>query len=280
MERAPVTCILCGNQKRELLIEKKPWKVYRCPKCGLGFLDPRPSQDEIESLYGSVYFSQTYGKCLDPNSHEFIKRLRREKHRIQFIKTIKRSGKLLDIGCGYGYFLAACQKVGYKVHGLDVSERAGQYAVKKLGIPVTIGNISDVTFPFRNFDVISMWHSLEHTPDPHLTLRKAKSWLKRDGILAIDVPNYQGTDAQQKWQQWDDWSLPYHFWHFTLQCLTQLLKKHGLRVIKSKDYHSEVVKEKLSHIPIISLFARLIAKMYSGTSIAIISKLEKENDNL
>jgi 2-polyprenyl-3-methyl-5-hydroxy-6-metoxy-1,4-benzoquinol methylase len=274
MERAPETCILCGNQKRELLIEKKSWKVYRCPRCGLGFLDPRPSHEEIESLYGSAYFSQRYDEGLNPDSPEFNKRLSREKHRIKFIKTIKRFGNVLDIGCGYGYFLAACQKNGYQVNGLDFSEWASQYAVQKLGIPVTIGKISDVAFPPQNFDVISMWHSLEHTPDPHLALQKAKSWLKRDGILVVDVPNYEGTDAQQKWQQWDDWSLPYHFWHFTLQCLTQLLKKHGFRVIKSKDYHSEVVKEKLSRIPVISIFARLIAKMYSGTSIAVISRLE------
>lgn len=274
MERAPKTCILCGTKKRELLIQKESWKVYRCTKCRLGFLDPRPSYEEIENLYDNGYFLQRYGKGLDPDSYEFINRLRGEKHRIQFIKTIKRSGNLLDIGCGYGYFLAACKKEGYEVGGLDISERATQYAVQKLGIPVTIGKISDVSFPFHNFDVISMWHSLEHTPDPHMALQKAKSWLKSDGILVVDVPNYEGTDAQQKWQQWDDWSLPYHFWHFTFQSLAQLLNKHGFRIIKRKDYHSDVVKEKLSHIPIIRLFARLIAKMYSGTSIAVISELE------
>ena len=274
MERAPETCILCGNQKRELLIEKESWKVYRCTRCGLGFLDPRPSHEEIESLYGSAYFSQRYDEGLNLDSPEFNKRLSREKHRIKFIKTIKRFGNVLDIGSGYGYFLAACQKDGYQVNGLDFSEWASQYAVQKLGIPVTVGKISDVAFPPQNFDVISMWHSLEHTPDPHLTLQKAKSWLKRDGILVVDVPNYEGTDAQQRWKQWDGWSLPYHFWHFTFQSLTQLLNKYDFKIIKSKNYHSEVVKEKLSRIPVISIFARLIAKMYSGTSIAVISRLE------
>lgn len=274
MERAPERCILCGNQKRELLVEKESWKVYRCPRCGLGFLDPRPSHEGIESLYGSAYFSQRYDEGLNPNSQEFNKRISREKHRIKFIKTIKRFGNVLDIGCGYGYFLAACQKDGYQVNGLDFSEWASQYAVQKLGIPVTIGKISDVAFPPQNFDVISMWHSLEHTPDPHLALQKAKSWLKRDGILVVDVPNYEGTDAQQRWKQWDDWSLPFHFWHFTFQSLTQLLNKYDFKVIKSKNYHSDVVKEKLSRIPVISIFARLIAKMFSGTSIAVISRLE------
>ena len=63
---------------------------------------------------------------------------------------------------------------------------------------MTIG-IGDVHFPSQNFDIITMWHSLEHTPNPHMALKRAKSWLKQDGILAIDVPNYNGTDARYKW---------------------------------------------------------------------------------
>lgn len=181
---------------------------------------------------------------------------------------------MLDIGCGYGYFLDACRRQGYKVHGLDVSKWAVRYAIEKIGLEITIGKVDEITFPYNSFDIITVWHSLEHTPDPHMALQKAKSWLKPEGILVIDVPNYEGTDAQKIWHDWDDWSLPYHYWHFTFSSLTRLLSQHGFKVIKHKDYHSDVVKEKLKRIPIVSLFARLIAKMYSGTSVAVIAKLE------
>lgn len=90
----------------------------------------------------------------------------------------------------------------------------------------------------------------------------------------VDIPNYKGTDAQHMWQEWDGWSLPYHFWHFTFESVTQLLQKHGFRIIKSKDYHSDVVKEKLRCIPVVGVFARLISRIYSGHSIAIIAKLD------
>jgi len=273
VERAPETCILCQTIEREFLIEKDDWKVYRCPVCGLGFLDPRPSENEIENLYRSEYFSQRYDQGIDPSSKQYQKRLSAEQHRTKFIKSVKRSGNLLDIGCGYGYFLDACRRQGYQVQGLDVSDWAARYAIDILGISITIGKIGDIALPSASLDIITMWHFLEHAPDPHTALQKAKSWLKPDGILVIDVPNYEGTDAQKNWRDWDDWSLPYHYWHFTFSSLTRLLSQHGFKVIKHKDYHSDVVKEKLKRIPIVSLFARLIAKMYSGTSVAVIAKL-------
>ena len=274
MESAPETCILCQTSERELLIVKDGWKVHRCPTCGLGFLDPRPSESEIEGLYRSDYFSERYDGGIDPDSPQYKKRLSGEQHRTKFIKAIKRSGHLLDIGCGYGYFLDASRREGYQVQGLDVSEWAAQYAIEKLNLSMTIGKIGDVHFPSQSFDIITMWHSLEHTPNPHMALQRAKSWLKKDGILVIDIPNYEGTDARRIWHEWDGWSLPYHYWHFTSKSLKQLLSHHGFTVIKHKDYHSDVVKEKLKRIPIISLFARLIAKLYSGTSVAVIAKLE------
>jgi 2-polyprenyl-3-methyl-5-hydroxy-6-metoxy-1,4-benzoquinol methylase len=230
----------------------------------------------MEKLYSSEYFSSHYDGGLDPNSPQFSKRLSWETHRTRFIKKVKRSGRLLDVGCGYGYFLAHCKGQGYEVNGLDVSDWAAQYAIEKLGLPVTIGQIADVTFPPQGFDIITMWHFLEHTPDPHLALQKAKSWLKTDGILVVDVPNYEGTDAQHMWEEWTGWSLPYHLWHFTLGNLRQLLHKHGFTVIKSKNYHSDAIKEKLRRIPVVSLFARPIAKMYSGTSVAVIAGLETQ----
>ena len=274
MERAPEICILCQTSEREILIQTENWIVYRCRTCGLGFLDPRPSESEIEDLYRSDYFSERYDGGIDPESPQYKKRLSGEQHRTKFIKSIKNSGYLLDIGCGYGYFLDASRRKGYKVHGLDVSEWAAQYAVEKLGLSMTIGKIGDVHFPSQNFDIITMWHSLEHTPNPHMALQKSKSCLKKDGILVIDVPNYEGTDARKIWHEWNDWSLPYHYWHFTPKSLRQLLSKNGFILIKHKNYHSDIVKEKLKRIPIINLFARLIAKLYSGTSVAVIAKLE------
>ena len=275
MKRAPETCILCQTPERELLIRQDNWNVYRCPTCELGFLDPRPSENEIERLYREAYFSEQYDKGIGLASPEYPKRLRGETHRTRFIKSVKPSGRLLDIGCGYGYFLAACREAGYDAEGTDVSEWAAQHAAENLNISVAVGKINDIHYDFKCFDIITMWHFLEHSPDPHLVLRKVRTWLKPDGILVVDVPNYNGTDARYKWEGWVGWQLPYHYWHFTFNSLKLLLYQHGFRILKHKNYHSEVVKENLKRIPIVRLFARLIAKRYSGTSVAVIAKLER-----
>ena len=273
MEKAPEFCILCGARDRETLIKMDSWHVYKCSSCGLGFLDPRPSKEDIAKLYDKDYCEDQFVEGGEIGSPEFKKRLSLETHRVRFFRGLKRKGKILDIGCGYGYFLAACRTMyGYDVHGLDISGWAAHYAAEKLGLSLTVGEIDTVNLPPKSYDVITMWHFLEHTRDPRETILKAMDLLKKDGILVIDVPNYDGTDARKNWGNWVGWQLPYHFYHFTPHTLEKLLRLCGLCLLKAKDYHSETVKVALKRIPVVSIFARLISKMYSGHSIAVVAK--------
>jgi predicted SAM-dependent methyltransferase len=116
-----------------------------------------------------------------------------------------------------------------------------------------------------------MWHFLEHTAEPGRCIGKVREWLKEDGILVVDVPNYEGTDAQIMWDTWYGWQVPYHLYHFTPSTLELLLSEHGFEIKKRKSYHSECIKENLKKYPVVSLFARLIAKYYSGTSYAVVA---------
>jgi 2-polyprenyl-3-methyl-5-hydroxy-6-metoxy-1,4-benzoquinol methylase len=277
VENAPKHCILCGNANRFPLFEREPWHVYACCRCGLGFLDPRPSQKDLKNLYNDEYFDQNYDKGADPDTPEFRKMLSLKSSHIRFFRRHKPKGRLLDIGCGYGYFLAACREKGYDVQGLDISDWAVRYATDKLLLPVAVGDPGDHALFQKEFDVITMWHFLEHTPDPHGALRSAKAWLKKDGLLVAEVPNYEGTDARKRWHNWEGWCLPHHLWHFTEKTLTMLLRMHSLRTIRTKDYHSDYVKNRLKRIPVVGLFARNIAKRYSGTGVAILSKHDSES---
>jgi hypothetical protein len=101
---------------------------------------------------------------------------------------------------------------------------------------------------------------------------KVRSWLKPEGILVIEVPNYIGTDALNEADQWIGWQIPFHLFHFTPQALAKLLEQSGFRIVKFKDFHSETVKNTLKEYPIISLFARTIAKFFSGHSIAVVAQ--------
>lgn len=274
MEHAPSKCILCNSSRRTLLFQQDEWIVYKCADCGLGFLDPRPIKNELQNFYQNAYFSSHYDEGLKIDSSVMKRRISQEDHRIKFFRNFKKHGKVLDIGCGMGYFLYACRIYGYEVEGVDVSDDSAFYVRNELKIPVTTGSIEEINFKDDSIDIITMWHSLEHTPDPRKHLKKAWNWLKQDGFLVVDVPNHEGTDAKKTWNSWDGWDLPYHLYHFTPKTLINILSQHGFKTCRTKDYHSQHTKEKFERIPVINLFARIIAKCYSGQSFAVVAKKE------
>lgn len=265
-------CILCGSDKRSLIYSKDHWNIYKCDDCSLGILNPRPNEDKLTALYQQEYFQSNYNDKLLLDSPEMKQRLKQEKHRVRFFHKFKKTGKVLDIGCGRGYFLLACREGGYEVEGIDISTDASIYVSNELKIPVHIGDVSSINLPEKSFDVITMWHSLEHTVDPNVYTQSARRWLKDDGLLVVDVPNYASHDAVKTWNNWLGWQIPYHFYHFTKSSLFLLLRKHGFSVIREKHYLSEYLKQKLEDAFVPSFLARIIAKFYSGHSFAVIAK--------
>jgi 2-polyprenyl-3-methyl-5-hydroxy-6-metoxy-1,4-benzoquinol methylase len=265
-------CILCGSSQRSLIYTKDEWKVYKCDNCGLGILNPLPDGDELTALYQKDYFLSHYDNELVLDSPEMEKRLSQQKHRLRFFRKFKKKGKVLDVGCGCGYFLLACRKKGYDVAGIDISPDAAAYVNKELNIPVYTGEFSNIELPDKTYDVITMWHSLEHIDDPFLCIQNARKWLKDKGILVIDVPNHDGYDARKLSQKWSQWDLPFHFHHFTPRSLALLLEKHSFTIIRKKSYLSEYVKDKLQKAALPSTLARIIARFYSGGSYAVVAK--------
>lgn len=272
MEKASKPCLLCGTSEKELLIQLGEWKVYRCRQCGLGVLEPRPSAAELDSLYRNSYFVTRYDEGVAPGSDAMRKRLSWERHRIRFFHPFLKHGHILDIGSGRGYFLLACKEHGYQAEGFDVSEDAAEYVRNTLKIPVATGAIEGAPFKEKSFDLITIWHALEHVENPRSYFENAHRWLRPGGLLVVDVPNYLSTDALKYGEAWDGWSLPYHFYHFTPKALDKLLEQQGFTVIRRKTYHSEWIKNRLRQIPVLGLFARLIAKMYTGTSYAVVAR--------
>jgi len=272
MQDAYKNCILCGSPEREPLIRQGEWNVLRCKGCGLGVLDPHPDQRELSDLYQTHYLEDLYGVGFEVGSAGMKKRLSQETHRIRFFRRAKRSGKLLDIGCGMGYFLAACRDWGYDVEGMDISEDSAIYVRDHLRLPVSVGTVDEIDYPRASFDVVTMWHFLEHARDPRIYLQKARNWLKPGGLLVVDVPNYTSTDARNAWQNWKGWHLPFHLYHFTPETLRGLLAKEDFRVIRRKSYLSESVKERLERKMLPHAIARLIAGFYSGHSFAVVAR--------
>jgi SAM-dependent methyltransferase len=275
MEKANSSCILCGCSRRGLIYNRDQWHVFKCANCGLGVLDPRPGKEELDKLYAQDYFQSHYNSPLPLFSAEMKKRLKEENHRLRFIRRFKPRGKILDVGCGRGYFLLACRETGYEVEGIDISDAAAAHVTAEYKIPVHLGHIDQIILPAGSFDAVTMWHSLEHTSDPNLCMQTIGKWLKNDGVLIVDVPNYEGYDARMNWPDWPHWDLPYHFYHFTKGSLLALLNKNGFTAVAEKGYLSDYVKEKLERKRLPGFIARLIAEFYSGGSFVVAARKKR-----
>jgi len=154
--------------------------IYQCKNCGYVFYNPRPAWDEIVSFYSRI---DKYDSWLE----ELEARDRLWKRRLRLIKRDKGSGSLLDVGTGIAQFLFFARD-NFKVKGTEISQRAILIAKQKYDIDVSQGGIEGIEFHSK-FDVITLFHVLEHVPNPLSTIKRCKELLNNEGILIIAVPN-------------------------------------------------------------------------------------------
>lgn len=269
-------CCLCGSGQLVPLIEVGDWRIVECPRCELAILASRPTESRLAALYQETYFSaHSIGYANGQADDE--KGVRGQRKRVGWVSAFAPAGaRLLDVGCASGYFLAAARRRGFDVEGVEVSEWAAGEAMRRFGVSVTVGQIGDIPGPHPRFDVVTMWHSLEHTRDPVTTLATAHRLLRDGGILAIELPNYRSVDARGYGPLWSGWSVPYHFWHFSPASLSALVRRCGFDVRMIKLLSSSYIKEKVRCIPIVGLFRNLIAKWFVGRDLVLIASKRPE----
>ena len=145
-------------------------------------------------------------------------------------------GRLLDVGCGSGAYGASLIRLGWRVDGVEPDARAAALA-RQQGVNVQMTTAEDAAPPDDSYDVITLWHSLEHFSNPLAALRKLRPALRADGLLLVEVPNRAGWGAKLTGEYWFHWDLPRHRLHFTPASLRGILKQAGFQV------------ETLQHIP-------------------------------
>jgi SAM-dependent methyltransferase len=264
-------CCLCGSEQLDLLIEVEHWRIVECRRCELGMLASRPAETQLAALYQEAYFS-AHSIGYAKGESDIEKGVRGQRKRVRWAKALAPpGGTLLDVGCASGYFLAAARQSGLDAEGVEVSSWAAEEAKQRFGLRVTVGQISDVPGPHPRFDVVTMWHSLEHTRDPIATLTIVHGLLRDGGILAIELPNYQSVDARGYGLSWSGWSVPYHFWHFSPKSLSALVRRCGFDVRMIKTLPSSYIKDRVRRIPVVGLFRNLIAKWYVGRDLVLVA---------
>ncbi len=191
------------------------------------FVDPQPDATELQHLY-PVRHQQ-----MDPARYEIRDGHRRAKN----ILRLKRTGtaSILDIGCGKGMLLNYLQAAGWKTCGLELSENSAATA-RRMGVQVYTVSLDKAPLDAAGYDVISLFHVLEHLPDPGRTLELLKPHFKPGGILVIEVPNAGSWHFRLLGPHWFHYDAPRHLYHFTPITLNRLLAAHGYTVVEQRHH--------------------------------------------
>jgi len=177
-----VSCNICNSTAEEIISKTDIGNIVRCKKCGLFYRNPRLSdRDEIDKYKHQIY-DESYGLVEDKSKKEiFVSILNKLEHH---------KGKILDIGCADGYFLALARERGWEPYGIEISDFLLRKARESLGGKQIIGvPLKMANFPPNSFDVISMWDVLDHLMDPLGELIEIGRILKNKGLLIIRVRN-------------------------------------------------------------------------------------------
>ena len=194
--------------------------ILRCPECGLGHTTPQP--DDLGPYYGPMYHRGRHGFT----EHLCVRR------RLRFVRAITCPRRVLDFGCGDGAFIAAAATAGWHVIGVEMKT---QHARSK-GLTV-VERIEDTS---GSFDVITLWHSLEHVPSPRAVMAALSERLSPGGFLFVAVPNGESLQARVFGSSWFHLDVPRHLFHFTPPALNRLLARCGLRLVRRWDLELEM----------------------------------------
>jgi SAM-dependent methyltransferase len=260
-----MNCVICGHEKVFASYRFGEFAVRCCGFCGHGVLDPMPTSAELATLYDTTYFSDHFTLVGPDEPKQFADHIAREDHRLRSVRRFVSSGRLLDVGCGPGYFLYAC-KSSFAVTGFDPSRANRKFFRDSLDVEL-VHEFDQLSG--RKFDMITFWHSLEHCPDPRAELARFAALLAPGGALIVDVPDHHSIDACLEGEKWPGWDVPFHCHHFTTRSLERLVGQLGLRIIGRKTYHCGHIRNQLARFTLLSPFARPLAKLFAGSAIML-----------
>lgn len=225
-------CHICNSESIKKIVIKK-MQAYKCLNCDIEFIWPQPSQEEINNIYQNDYY-KSWGINDDSNEKSRLMKIATFNRYVDFIKKYKNTGRLLDIGCAFGYLLETVEDRGFDVYGVEVSKSSSNIAKDKFGDKIFNKQLEEVKFRDEYFDVITMFDLIEHIPRPQKFLKEIERILHKDGIIAIITPD---TDSFSKnvlgFKNWFHYK-PEHLFYYNKKSLNNLFNKFDFKIVVKK----------------------------------------------
>ena len=231
-------CALCGSDHCEVYLRVKDtdhltdtrYGIARCVRCGLVFVHPQPSDEEMARLYFEGYYGEGRGRSFLSRFFSRVESLL-YRERVWKIARLRKEGRILDVGCGDGKFLEAMKHRGWVGYGVETSRVGAEVARFKRGLEVFNGELVARKFESGFFDVVTLWQVLEHVRDPLRILREVGRILKEDGLLYVSAPNIESFQAKFGGCRWFHFDVPRHLYHYSPRTLKGMLEQSGFKVI-------------------------------------------------
>lgn len=229
-------CPLCGSThlKRamtctDFYASGEQFELYTCEDCGFTFTQGVPAEAEIGRYYETpdyISHSDTKKGAINSIYHQVRKYMLGRKARLVVRESHRKKGRLLDIGTGTGYFADAMLRRGWAVEAIEKNPQARAFAAEHFQLDVKPESALP-ELPPHSFDVITLWHVMEHLEHLHDTWDTLHRLLNEKGVLIVAVPNRSSYDAERYGEYWAAYDVPRHLWHFTPATIQQFASRHG-----------------------------------------------------
>lgn len=227
-------CPVCGGTQAVPLFQRDGYDVVACSNCSTAFVAQDPATIDFKSLYGQAYYTGGSDAVFADYVGQEAARRASARRKLRLLRSLPprlpSGGRLLDVGCAAGFFLAEA-KTFYDVQGVELSDWSSAYARDRLGLNVFTGTLQDAALPADHFDIVTLWDVIEHVPDPVPLLAEAARVLKPGGRLVLSTGDWGSAYAQARGRDWHLMTPPWHLSFFSRDTLARAAARAGLKVI-------------------------------------------------